>query len=77
MLSAIPLPPPPSRDTRKATHEWISKAEDRVQSQPQRKRPRPGVVFDTDEDDAEDKQRPKRTLTKHRSAAKRNEPSKS
>ena len=73
MHSATPLPPP-TRDPWKATHDWVSKAEDRVQSQPKRKRPRPGVVFDTDEDAPEDKQRPRRTLTKHRSAAKRSEP---
>lgn len=75
MRSSTPLPPPPTRDVRKATKDWVSKGEDRAQSQPKRKRPRPGVVFDTDEDVPEDKQRPRRMLTKHRSATKRHETS--
>lgn len=77
MHSSTPLPPPPSRDTLKATNDWIRNAEDRVRSQPKRRRPPPGVVIVADDDAPEDKQRLRRTVTKHRSAAKRQESSNS
>ena len=58
MLSTTPLAPSPSRDTQKATYEWVNTGEDRVQSQPKRRQP-------ADEEPPEDKQRPRCTLTKH------------
>lgn len=69
MHSQAPFQPPPVRDPMKATEEWRNKEE--AETLPNGKVRRPGVVFDVAEERPEgDRQRPKRTRTRHRSSSK-------
>lgn len=80
MHSMAPIQPPPLRDPRLATEEWRNKEEAgaRALAKAKRRRQRPGVVFDVEEEHPNDiKRRPRRVKTKGRSSSKPTEPTQS
>lgn len=64
MLSQAPFQQPPVQDPMQATEKWRNKPNGKSKIQ------RPGVVFDVAEERPEgDRQRPKRTHTRHKRAS--------
>lgn len=75
MHSTAPIQPP-LRDPRRATEEWRNKEEAaaRALAKAKRRRQRPGVVFDIEEENPNDiKRRPRRVKTKGRSSSKQSD----